>query len=750
MSTTATPSSHTWKFYRIGGLDQVALENGTDLINLKHLDQKLWVALSCPVKGLELDEKTLALIDTDKDGRIRVPELLAAIDWAALVLNDLGILLKDSDSVPLSAFNTSTPVGLAAQTSAKRILASLGKSDASAITLAEASDTVRLFASTHFNGDGIITADSTGTDDLKLLVAQIISTHGAQPDRSGVSGIDQARLDSFYADATAFAAWSDKGASADVLTLGADTAAAHAAIQTVSAKVDDYFSRTRLAAYDSRALAALNRSETEYLTIAAKDLSITASEVAGFPLARIAADQPLPLLAGVNPAWAAALSTLHAAAVTPAFGATKTVLTETEWTALKAKVAAFAAWSAAKTGAAVEPLGLDRVKAILAANKQAELAALIAKDKSLEPEFTAIASVEKILRYTRDFRALLHNFVNFFDFYSPDYLATFQAGTLYLDNRSTEFCIEVAGPAPLAAMSKAYIAYCDLTRAGLPSRKIAACFTQGDSDFLFVGRNGIFYDRQGRDWDAAITSIVDNPISVRQAFFSPYKKFVRMIEEQAAKRAAAADAESNARLAAAAEKTANADKSPPAPPKKFDVGVIAALGVAAGALGTVLGGLIGGFLGLGMWMPLGLLGIILVISGPSMAIAWLKLRQRNLGPILEANGWAINGRVKINIPFGTKLTERAVLPKDSKLDLTDPYEDKKAAAKRRRVSILIVLACIIGGLFWHYESTGYCLWDSAEIKQKVRDERAAAAALEQAKAAQIKKDAEAKAAAAAK
>jgi len=688
-------SPHNWKFYRIGGLDQAALETGADLANLKHLDQKLWVALSCPVKGLELDEKTLALIDTDHDGRIRVPELLSAIEWSGLVLNDLGVLLKDSDSVALSAFNTSTPAGLAAHASAKRILASLGKADASAITLAEASDTVRLFASTHLNGDGVVTADSATAADLKLLVAQIISTQGGVPDRSGVAGIDQARLDSFYADATAFAAWQAAGASADVLTLGAGTAAALAAINAVSAKVDDYFSRTRLAAYDARALNALNRSETEYLALAAKDLSITAAEVAGFPLARIAASQPLPLLTAINPAWAAALAVLHAAAVTPVFGAAKNELTETEWTALKAKVAAFAAWGAAKAGAAVAPLGLDRVKAILAANQQAELNALITKDKSLEPEFTAIASVEKILRYTRDFRALLHNFVNFFDFYSPSRLATFQAGTLYLDNRSTEFCIGVSGPAPLAAMSKAYIAYCDLTRAGCAPRKIAACFTQGESDFLFIGRNGIFYDRQGRDWDAAITAIVDNPISVRQAFFSPYKKFVRMIEEQAAKRAAAADAENHIRLAAAAEKTANADKSAAAsaaaPPKKFDIGVIAALGVAAGALGTVLGGLIAGFLGLGVYMPLGVLGIILIISGPSMAIAWLKLRQRNLGPLLEANGWAINGRVKINIPFGTKLTERAVLPKNSKLDLNDPYADKKAARRTRSIVVIILL-----------------------------------------------------------
>ncbi|MFZ9682325.1 MAG: hypothetical protein ACO3DQ_03870, partial [Cephaloticoccus sp.] len=65
----ASPTpSHTWTFFRTGGIDQVALSTGEDLLALEHLDQKLWVALSCPVKGLEIDEKTLALIDTAQAG----------------------------------------------------------------------------------------------------------------------------------------------------------------------------------------------------------------------------------------------------------------------------------------------------------------------------------------------------------------------------------------------------------------------------------------------------------------------------------------------------------------------------------------------------------------------------------------------------------------------------------------------------------------------------------------------------------
>ncbi|HRP05271.1 MAG TPA: hypothetical protein PLV87_10195, partial [Opitutaceae bacterium] len=272
------------------------------------------------------------------------------------------------------------------------------------------------------------------------------------------------------------------------------------------------------------------------------------------------AGKPLPLLDGVNPAWSGAVAALLRDAVTPAFGSGKTSLTEADWSTLKAKVAAYDAHSAVKGGASVEKLGLDRVKALLAANQKDALGKLIAADLELADEFAAAASLEKIMLLSRDLGTIVRNFVNFNDFYSPDRWAVFQAGTLYLDSRSTEFCVRVDAPSALAAMSKAYIAYCDLKRPG-ETMKIAACFTQGDSDYLFVGRNGLFYDRKGRDWDATITSIVDNPISIRQAFFSPYKKFLRMIEEQVAKRAAAADAASNAKLAAAADKAANGDKA---------------------------------------------------------------------------------------------------------------------------------------------------------------------------------------------
>jgi hypothetical protein len=223
-----------------------------------------------------------------------------------------------------------------------------------------------------------------------------------------------------------------------------------------------------------------------------------------------------------------------------------------------------------------------------------------------------------------------------------------------------------------------------------------------------VGRNGLFYDRKGRDWDATIVRIVESPISIRQAVFSPYKKFMRMVEENITKFAASKEKEADARLAHAAElSTAPVTGAPPpkAPPVDVGkmVGIIAALGVGLGAVSTVLGGMVAGFVGLEPWWAklAAIAGLFVIISGPSVAMAGLKLRHRTLGPVLDANGWAINGRVAVNFMLGTALTDRAVLPPGASRSLEDPFEDKGARARRRLVVfVVLVIAAYLGWARW--------------------------------------------------
>ena len=672
---------HRFKFYRVGGLDQVALETGADLAALEELDQKLWVALSCPVQGLEIDSATLQLLDLDKDGRVRAEEILAAIRWCKPRLKSLDALIPSKDGLRLADIDDSNPTGKALLGACRQILSHKGRPQGDSLGVADVIDVSHVFDGTRFNGDGVVTAASADDDETRKAIEDVIACTGGTPDRSGAPGVDKARLETFFAELQSFAEWSRTNVAAPE---------GYEAVQAVRMKVDDWFNKCRIAEYDPQALTLQPQPPPE---------------LSSMPLARVEAGAVLPLLEKVNPAWSGALQTLHQTVVAAVFGPQKTHLTHIEWQQLQPRYAEYEKWLANKKGASVEKLGAARAQELLQSPVRVKIEALIAQDLAVQPESDAIADAVRMTRYRRDLHTLLMNFVNFADFYASDRQAVFQAGTLYLDSRSCDLCVRVADPgahAALASLSRMYIAYCECRRPG-ESMKIAACFTQGDSDFLMTGRNGVFYDRQGRDWDATIVRLVDNPISIRQAFFAPYKKFIRLIEEQAMKFAESKQKEEDAAISAAAQGQAAPAKGPVDVGKM--VGIIAALGVGVGAIGTLFGGFVSGFMNLQPWWAklVGVGGAMMAISGPSMLLAWLKLRQRTLGPMLEANGWAVNSRVKVGIPLGTALTEIKTLPAGSTRLLDDPFEDKKARRNRRLTWLaIVVVGAALGAARWRH------------------------------------------------
>lgn len=684
-------SKHIWNFSTVGGVKRVNLESGSDLIHLNELDPKLWTALSCPVNDLEIDKNTLLLIDSDNDGQIRVPEVLDAVNWMVSVLKDPADLLKQSPVFPLSAINDSTEQGKILLDSARVILKNLGKENADSLTSEETSDNGKIFAATAFNGDGIITEDTTGSDaELTTLLNEITQHTTSATDRNGKQGISAEILDTFFDQCTQFAAWHAKAEASPetIMPLGTDTEVAYANYIAIKSKVDDFFIRCRLAAFDPQSTEVLNLQVARVQNITEKDLSDCLSEIATYPIARIQANAQLPVTTGINPAWEGLMSTFRTLTIGRLLPG-KTSITEAEWNNISASFTAYAAWMAEKEGAMAAPLGLYRTRQILDGPYKEQLARLIEKDKALEQESNNILLVNTLVRYYRDLFTLLKNFVTFYDFYTPGTKAIFQAGTLYIDQRSCDLCVRVhdsAKHAILASYSGMYLIYCECVSKTSPEKMtIVAALTNGDIDNLVVGWNALFYDRHGNDWDATIVKIIDNPISIRQAFFSPYRKVSQFVEKQIDKMAASENDKVSANLSKGVEAlpaAATDDKAKKEPPTPFDVGkfvgIFAAIGLALGAIGTALASVLGGFIKLTWWkMPLAIAGILLLISGPSMIIAYLKLRKRNLAPLLDANGWAINARVVVNIQFGRALTQLAELPKGARISVNDPFMKKK-------------------------------------------------------------------------
>ncbi len=612
-----------WRFFRAGGFDQVRLDDAEDLLAIGELDQKLWVALSCPVKGIQFDDRTLQFIDTDADGQVRAFELINAVRWAADRLVDPSLLGQGLNGI--------VPSEIRVDTEAAKSLA----------------DEARLLA------------DDLGKSGEERLSVEEISAAQAKH------------------TARALALWEASGVK--VALLGEFTEAAFGALQAVADKIDDYFLRCRLSAFDARAEDALNAPDDVFKALATDPL-LQSESIAALPMARIAADGNLPLRQGLNPAWAGAVETFCAEVVVPILGE-RAVLTAPEWQGLKEKFSDYAAWRGSKPD-----------------------------DNAVND---SVRQLEQLARYVRDLMKLANNFVAFKDFYTRQGKATFQIGILYLDGRSCELCIAVSDPtkhAVLATLSRICLVYCDCIR-GDQKMTIAAALTAGDSDQLMVGRNGVFYDRLGNDWDATIVKIIDHPISLRQAFWSPYKRLARMAGEQLQKLAANKAKENQERLAHVATDSVKKGNSavipahPVAAPAQqaFDVGkfagILAAAGLAVGALGTALASIVIGVLTLKWWqMPLALAGFMLIISGPAVILAWFKLRTRNLGPILDANGWAINARAFINIPFGTSLTHVAELPPNSERSVMDPYAEKKTLGWVIARLLLLVVAVI--AIWW--------------------------------------------------
>ena len=337
------------------------------------------------------------------------------------------------------------------------------------------------------------------------------------------------------------------------------------------------------------------------------------------------------------------------------------------------------------------------------AAEAANAAALSAAQAQYKP-------LEKLLLLSRDFCTLLRNFVSFQDFYakrgkallgrgddkdSP--WAIFQAGTLVIDQRACNLCLRVNDMAKHNAQapdSGMYLIYCQCTlHATGEKMQIVAAMTVGDIRNLKVGKNALFYDRQGRDWEAEVVKIIDNPISIGQAFWSPYRKLGEWVSGLITKSAAEKEKKSFADMTAKLQTPPAAGQA--AQPAPFDVakfaGIFAAVGLAIGSIGTFLTSLLSEVKDMHAWALLIVPAILIVVSGPSMILAWMKLRKRNLAPLLNANGWAINADAIVSVLFGNTLTDQAQFPI---VKLNDPFA-KKGLSTGSKWSIAIA-AILIG------------------------------------------------------
>ena len=630
-------SGYKWSYCSLGGTTRVNIASGADIAHLRDLDEKMWTVLSCPVKGLEMDERTLDLIDYDRDGKIRVDEVVTAAEWLCSVLKDPNTILLGHDFIDLADLNIDNEDGAKLVECAKQVLKIMGLNKTT-ISLAELEEFLA-----HYDED---------------CQKQLEESLGAL--------------------------------SVTTAPYGENSDDAVAAVNAVREKIADYFIRCRFIQFHDDCAAALDVSVEKVAAISDKNLSVNVDEISNYPISRPIANAVLPINEGINPAWQAAFGKVKSLVLDVDFPG-KESINEEEWNTVVAKIDAYVASKA------------EEEKTI--SENHAE---------KVNDEHEVIKPLERLLHLYRDFYTLLRNYVMMTDFYDLSKEAIFQAGHLYIDSRCLNLCLKVTDvPKHMdgSKLSGMFLLYCKCTsKTKNATMDIVAVLTDGEVNNIRVGKNAVFYDNDGNDWDAVITNIVDNPISVREAFWSPYRKFGRWVTEKLTKSAQEKEAKSFEKLTAKAD-SATAAIGPDGKPvpvadtkKAFDIakfaGIFAAIGLA---LGFVLQALTGIFKVMFSSLPafvLVVLVVILCISGPSMFLAWLKLRNRNLGPVLNANGWAINSKILVNTSFGATLTDIAKYPK---VVLNDPYA-VKSMPKWLRWTLFVLIVLIVVFLLLYFNN----------------------------------------------
>lgn len=524
----------------------------------------------------------------------------------------------------------------------------------------------------------IAIADFNGQSDEGKLLAdsakQLLASLGLEKDTLSVEDVDK------YMAGVADRAAAAKEAAIQKSELsapyGENTAAAADACNALREKITDYFVRCKLVSFNEECRPALDVSVETISKVSGGNIGANDAQIAACPLARPEKDAMLPLNGGINPAWQAAFANLKSLVFDVDFNGASSI-SEEQWNSVLAKIDAYtAAKSAAETGGA-------------------ELL-----DSSVAAENAIAAPLNRFMRLYNHLYEFLQNYVSFNKLYSDIDKCGVNVGKLFIDQRCCELCLSVKDMGQhgdMAGLSGMFLVYCDCTnRTTGEKMQIVAGLTVGSTRDIRVGKNAVFYDREGRDWDATVTKVVENPISVRQAFWSPYRKFAKWCTDKLNKSAEEKESKSFGDLTAKADGvSADAGSEGAGKKQAFDIakfaGIFAAIGMALGFILDALVGLLDSIVKMPWWGIFVLIAaIILIISGPAMFIAWSKLRHRNLAPVLNANGWAVNTAIPINIPFGKFLTHQAKYPR---VNAKDPFA-KKTPLWRKILRILIVLIIV--------------------------------------------------------
>ncbi len=653
-----------------GGSYQLRIQNAEDMEKIQVLDEVHWAATSIPTDSLNCDKAFIAYVDTDKNGRIRPAELKAAWSWLIQVLADRHRLSESSDVLRLQDIDTHHPEGQTLHAAAGLILTNLNILGKSEISLEQVRDVQSIMASAANNGDGIIPPEVTSKADLAQFITSIMDTVGSRMDACGKPGISEEELKKFFHEAETHLAWKAEGEihkgheCTEILPWGIETGKAYDLVRNLEGKMDQYFAQCALVKFDERAAAQMQLREKELGEIDFTDTAEMMDRLKDSPLASPNSAGLLNFEEAINPLYVDSLLELKEKVLSRALGDSLERLNENEWREVKNIFCSYRAWLENKQGSEVENLGQDRLRSYLGGSYREQVSELIEKDLAVANELNQIQNLEKLILYQRWLMILANNFVSFADLYNPNARALFEMGTLVIDERQITFTMGVRdrqAHKKISQRSSLYLLYVEVTGRQDKDIKfeIVAPVTSGSSEGLCVGKRGIFFTVDGREWDAEVVDIVVNPIIVWESVKAPFQKIGDFVREQIEKMTKSSEEKAVAMASSASASGTARD-------------LMLGGGLAIAALGSSFAYITKALSEVKpVQVLVALLGLAMVVLLPSIFAGFVKIRKRNMSGILEASGWAVNVHMRLNMKMGRLFTHTPHLPKDARKERRD-------------------------------------------------------------------------------
>ena len=661
MNNPENVSETSMKFRRIGGSSQLVIESANDFRNAYELDPAHWTLTSIPAKNLLCPAEFLALIPQDASGRIHVKDVRGLLKWVISAVSDLSDFITAAPALRLAALNAEDADGLRAKETAELALKRIGSKNTSAITLDQINEFKTLVSNALQNGDGIIppgpVEDAVTAECIKFAMAAV----GSQKDISGADGVGSAELDAFETMLKGFLAWTDEGIAREkeLFPYAAATAGLWGKYLAVAADVDDYFESCHALVF---AGAPDSGSRVPKNTFDSNDSSSVKDFFKKAPLAPADPACVLHLNERVNPNRAGVLAAFFEA-FRAAIPGEADAISESEWTAFKAAIAPYGDWTGRKNTDKLDGLDIARLRAVAASKAFENIRAMIAEDAVVSNNVTCCDLVRKVIICQTNLREFLNNFINMEALFSPAKRSFILAGKLVMNGYNFHMCMivhDVAAHKKIAATSNVCVMYINATTGTAPAVKsmtLAVAVTAGTMRRLFVGKSGVFYTPDGLIWDAVITDLIQQPVSLKEAILMPFYRIGDIIQNQAEKHFAAKTNAFEADVTKGVDSKLAGGEQPKKEGGLNMPMLIMGGGVGIAALGSSFAFMAKSLQGVSVWRILAvLLGIFIIICAPFVILSLLKLFRRSLTRFLEANGCALNREMRLTLALGRIFT----------------------------------------------------------------------------------------------